>query len=110
MPVSKSRLSYDDCFSLFEKALEDSKGARYQVPGGLHGKNQYFIMRMHQARWLDREENASIHEKGHPLHGRSIYDRLICQLKEDTEGGWWVYVSHTEIDPGEIEALSEIGE
>lgn len=109
MPVSSSILSYADCKSLFERALDDPKGARYQVANGVYGKNKYFVMRMHQYRDLDRKENRSLYEPGHLLHGRSVYDVLICQLKEDTEGKWWTYVSHTELDDAEIESLSEIG-
>lgn len=108
MPVSSSRLSYSDCFTLFDKALDDAKGARYQVADGEHGKNQYFRMRMHQARSLDRQDNKMMLPPDDPLYGRSVYDALIIQLKEDTLGGWWVYVTHTEINPEEIEALSEI--
>jgi len=108
MPVSNSRLSYSDCFTLFDKALEDTKGARYQVANGDYGKTKYFIMRMHQARALDRKDNKDLHEPGHPMHGHSIYDTLVCQLKEDSEHKWWVYVSHTEISEAEVESLSEI--
>lgn len=108
MPVSNSRLSYGDCFALFERALADPKGARYQCPPGDFGQNQYFRMRMHQARSLDRIDNKTMYEIGDPLYGRSVYDVLIVQLKEDTEGKWWTYVSHTGIDEGAIESLSEI--
>lgn len=108
MPVSSSRLSYDDCFTLFDKALADTKGARYQVSGGDYGKNQYFRMRMHQARALDRADNKLLFNLGDPLFGRSVYDTLVIQLREDTEHKWWVYVTHTEIDAAEIESLSEL--
>ncbi len=108
MPVSESRLSYTDCFTLFERALADPKGARYQVGDGEHGKNQYFVMRMHQARALDRKDNRAIYEPGEPLYGRSVFDVLVCQLKQDSEEKWWVYVSHTELDESQIEPLSEL--
>lgn len=108
MPVSNSRLSYADCFTLFDKALDDTKGARYQVGNGEEGANRYFVMRMHQARSLDRQDNKILHSLGDHLYGRSVYDPLICQLKQDTKGGWWVYVTHTEIDEALIESLSEV--
>lgn len=111
MPVSNSRLSYSDCFSLFDKALEDSKGARYQVNGGVkYGDSHHFRLRMHNARSIDRKDNKEVFGIGDPLYGRSVYDPLIIQIKEDTEGKWWIYVRHTEIDESEIEALSELGE
>ena len=108
MPVASARLSYTDCFTLFERAYEDPKGARYQAGDGSYGQNKYFSMRMHQARAIDRQDNKELFPPGDPLYGRSIYDALIVQLKEDAEGKWWVYVSHTEINQSEIESLSEL--
>lgn len=108
MPVSSSRLSYSDCFALYERALADKTGARYQVPPGEYGKNKYFVMRMHQARAIDRKDNKALYEVGDPMYGHSPYDVLIVRLLQDTEGLWWVYALHTEIEDGEIEALSEI--
>lgn len=111
MPVSSSRLSYRDCFTLFEKALEDTKGARFQVNGGdIYGDAYHFRLRMHQARSIDRKDNRALHpDPGHPLHGRSLLDPLVIQIKgPDTEGKWWIYVKHTEIDVNDIESLSEL--
>lgn len=109
MPVSSSRLSYSDCFTLFDKALEDTKGARYQVSGGASKSDAwYFRLRMHNARQIDRKDNKEIYEVGTKLHGRSIYDPLLIQIKEDIEGKFWIYVVHTEIDGAEIESLSEL--
>lgn len=111
MPVSNSRLSYSDCFTLFEKALDDSKGARYQVNGGLsRGDAWQFRLRMHNARQIDRKDNKELYEVGTKLHGRSVYDPLLIQIKPDIEGLWWIYVVHTEIDGNDIELLSEVGE
>lgn len=109
MPVSNSRLSYSDCFTLFNKAYEDPKGARYQVNGGKNrGDSWQFRLRMHNARQIDRKDNKEIYEPGDPLYGRSIFDPLIIQIKQDTEELWWIYVVHTEIDGDQIESLSEL--
>lgn len=109
MPVSNSRLSYSDCFTLFEKALEDAKGARYQVSGGESRSDAwYFRLRMHNARQIDRKDNKELFELGDPLYGRSIYDPLLIQIKQDVEEKWWIYVVHTEIDGDQIESLSEL--
>lgn len=113
MPVSSSRLSYSDCFTLFEKALDDAKGSRFQ-PKASSGTNNYgdcyhFRLRMHQARAIDRKDNRELFEKGDPLFGRSVYDPLKIQIKgPDTEGMHWIYVIHTEIDVNDIESLSEL--
>lgn len=111
MPVSNSRLSYSDCFTLFDKALEDTKGARFQVSEGKHhGDAWQFRLRMHQARAIDRKDNRELYQLGDPLYGHSVYDPLIIQIKTDTEGKYWIYVKHTEIDADQIEALSELEE
>lgn len=111
MPVSNSRLSYSDCFTLFDKALDDTKGARFQVNGGTsHGDSWQFRLRMHQARAIDRKDNRELYKLGDPLYGHSVYDPLIIQIKKDTEGLYWIYVKHTEIDATQIEALSEMEE
>lgn len=111
MPVSSSRLSYSDCFTLFDKALADAKGARFQVNGGdNYGDAYHFRLRMHQARSIDRKDNRSLYPDPHsPLHGRSEFDVLVIQIKgPDTEGKWWIYVKHTEINVDDIESLSEM--
>lgn len=109
MPVSNSRLSYTDCFTLFDRALDDKKGVRYQVnKGASRGDAWQFRLRMHNARQIDRKDNKELYEVGAPLYGRSIYDPLLIQIKQDVEQKWWIYVVHTEIDGDEIEALSEL--
>lgn len=109
MPVSNSRLSYSDCFTLFDKALESKKGARYQVNNGVnHGDSWQFRLRMHQARAIDRKDNRELYSLGDPLYGHSVYDPLIIQIKVDTEGKYWIYVKHTEIDVTEIEDLDDV--
>lgn len=109
MPVSSSRLSYSDCFTLFDKAHADVKGARFQVNGGdSYSDAWYFRLRMHQARAIDRKDNKEIYEIGDPLYGRSIFDPLQIQIKADTERKWWIYVKHTEINVDDIESLSEL--
>lgn len=113
MPVSSSRLSYSDCFTLFERALEDTKGARFQPKAsksdGNYGDCYHFRLRMHQARAIDRKDNKEIYEPGEPLYGRSILDPLVIQIKgPDSEGLHWIYVTHTEINVEDIESLSEL--
>lgn len=115
MPVSNSRLSYSDCFTLFERAHADPKGARFQPKPSKtndnYGDCYHFRLRMHQARAIDRRDNKSLFadEPGAPLYGRSILDPLIIQIKgPDSEGLHWIYVTHTNIDVDDIESLSEL--
>lgn len=107
MPISNSRLSYSDCFTLLDGALADPKGARVCI--GEYGQAIFFRMRVNQARAIDRKDNKEIYsEVDHPLHGRSIYDPILTRVLEDTDGQWWVYAIKTELDPSRVEGLSEL--
>ena len=89
---------------MFDEALAGKHGARCIV--GSYTKANFFRMRMHQARAIDRKDNMELYpDPGEALHGRSLYDQLMLQLREDVEGHWWVYAVKTELDPGRIERL-----
>lgn len=105
MSISKSRGAYNDCRDLFERAVEDPKGCRVFI--GPEGQAQHFIMRMHQARQLDRNDSAEVYEFGHPMYASSPWDRFKCYKREDKDG-WWVYVEKVELNVGNVENLSEI--
>jgi hypothetical protein len=108
MSISTSRLSYQDCFELMEKAIEDSKGVRVSV--GTYDKATFFRMRCHTARQIDRRDNKTIYKEGEKLHGASIYDALTFRIKRDVDDEWWVYAEKTELEAGAVESLSELGE
>ena len=108
MSISNSRLSYSDCYELLDGAIADSKGARVWV--GTHADATFFRMRVHQARTINRKDNQEIYEPGDPLYGSSVYDKVVIRLKEDEVGEWWVYAEKMALEPGAVEALSELGE
>ncbi len=108
MSISTSRLSYTDCFEFFDKAIEDSKGARIIL--GSYADANFFRMRCHQARKIDRQDNLKIHDVGTKLHGASLYDQVSLRIKEDSEGQFYVYAEKTELDLGDVEGLSELEE
>ncbi len=106
MSISTSRLSYTDCFDFFDKAIEDDKGARI-IMGSFADAN-FFRMRCHTARKIDRQDNLKIHDKGTKLHGASIYDQVALRIRQDEEDNYWVYAEKTTLDPGKVEGLSEL--
>lgn len=83
MPPSNSRLAMADCFEVFDKALEAPKGIRVRFPDIGAAKN--YQMKLMRARAQNREDNLGIYPQGHPLHGRSPYDRL--QVSFDYDNG-----------------------
>lgn len=106
MPLPTSLQSYGDCLDFFERIVDDPKGGRIRL--GTYEKASAFRMRCNAARQLHREENKKIHEPNTPLYGASEYDPFQLQLKDDTEGQWWVYAVRSALDPEAVELLSEV--
>lgn len=106
MSISTSRLSYADCYELMDRAVADAKGVRIFI--GSEDKATHFRMRCHTARQINRRDNEKIYPVGQPMHGASPYDALTFRIREDDEGQYWVYAEKSELDPGDIEPLSEM--
>jgi hypothetical protein len=100
--------AYEDCFSLYQRALDDPIGARACFTTESGAKT--FQMRMHQARALDRRESMRIYTRDQPQWGKSEFDVLkVLSAQEDTEGNWWIYVQRHGVEIKVIESLSELG-
>lgn len=106
MPLPNSLQSYQDCLDFFEKVVDDQKGGRVFM--GLHKDAYNFRIRCNKARTLHREENKKVHPENTPLYGTSEYDPFQLKLLEDTEGNWWVYAVRTQLDPSDVELLSDL--
>ena len=105
MSLSNSRLSYTDCFDLLDRALDESRGLRIEVPD-LNAAN-YLRMRIHHARQIDRNENKITYpEPDAPLHGRSPYDILVVRI-ESVNGSGWVYLDKQKVDIISVEAIPD---
>ena len=108
MSLSNSLLSYTDCKTFLDAALDDELGARLDFTSS--GAGQYFISRLHQFRVLDRKFNAEVHPPGSHFHNRSIYDALVCRLKQGQGNTWWVYVEHSAMRIEGFQKLSEVAD
>jgi len=62
--------------------------------------------RIHQARKIDREENKDAYEEGHPMHGQSNYDKLVCRIKS-SNNHTYLYLEQRNAENFEVEPLSE---
>lgn len=102
MALSNQIAAYGDCFEIFEQARET--GAR--VCFNTKGEAQHFMMRMHQARSLQREESCRLYEPTDVRWGKSSYDRLtVRQPIEDSDGFWWVYIEFASANIVAVERL-----
>lgn len=108
MSISTSRLSYLDCYAVYDKAVADEEGVRVLMPD--LDKATHFRMRMHTARKINRKDNADVYEVGHPMHAASEYDPFVIRLRPASNGSWWVYVQHQKIDLNEVQPLSQVQE
>ena len=103
MSLNNSRRSYDDCFSLFDRALEADRGIRVEVDD-IRAAN-YLRMRMHHARTIDRRDNKLIYpDPEDAMHGRSIYDIFVIRI-EDGEPKAWVYLDKEKVTIGRVEQI-----
>ena len=103
MSLNNSRRSYDDCFGLFDRALEADRGIRIEVDD-IRAAN-YLRMRMHHARTIDRRDNKLIYpDPEDAMHGRSIYDVFVIRI-EDGEPAW-VYLDKEKVTIGRVEEIA----
>lgn len=108
MALSNQLAAYSDCEEVFAAAKADKVGTRASFETDAQAK--YFRLRLNHYRVLLRRESAQMYEKIDPQYGKSDYDEFICQVKEDTEGKFWVYVSRVNNEILAIESLSEIAD
>lgn len=87
MTTSNSRLSYEDCFSILDKAVASPNGLRIKFKE--HGDALHFRLRCHCARAIDRHDNKQTYpgpnlesgDAGHPMWGRSVYDDIVIKVR-----------------------------
>jgi hypothetical protein len=103
MTISESRLAYEDCYDVMQRALEKNSGVRVGFDN--FGEATFYRMRMNQARQLDRRFNRERYPIAHPMHGRSEYDALMFRIREQG-GKHWVYADRKPMR-GVVEEITE---
>lgn len=102
MSLSNRIAAYDDCIDIFETAL--ASGAR--VCFETEGAARHFMMRLHQARALQRQESSRIYEPTDLRWGKSSFDKLAVRHPvQDDEGFWWVYIEYANAKIVAVERL-----
>lgn len=108
MSLPTSLLAYADCIEAFDKCLEAASGMiRLKMPD--YGAANFFRMRLHNARSLDRRRNREIYsaQPDHPMFGCSPYDPITAKVRH-TDDSWWVYLKKISIDGIVIEEVTEL--
>lgn len=106
MPLPNTIDSYTPELEIFERALDDARGARvcYASRELAHQGRSRF----QQARVLDRQQSKRIYKPEDKLYGKSAFDVLICRMREDASGEWWVYIERHGREILAVESLSEV--
>lgn len=104
MSLPKVRNAYQDCFALYDKALEAPHGIRFRVASSDIAIN--LRMRLHTARTVDRDENSALHPRGTPMHANSVYDPLQVLIRTDDDACWVYIEPRTVAIIGDIEELT----
>lgn len=102
MPASTSRLAYEDCFNVYEQALDADKGVRIKFSD--YGDAMNFRTRLHYARTIERKDNKEIYAVGERLHGRSVYDVIRCTIR-NIEGSFYIYLE--KLATPEVESIED---
>lgn len=104
MTLPTHRVSYQVEYEILDKALGDEIGARVRLPS--YEAAAHLRARIHQARKIDRDENTEAYEEGDPLHGQSVYDKLVCRIKS-SEDRTYLYIEQRNAENFEVEPLSD---
>lgn len=106
MSLPTALRAYDECRALYDRALDDPKGARACLD--TYDACFAFRTRMHYFRRLDAKANAKAYPEDHPSHGTSIYDTLMVRIVRDEDGKYWLYIEPRAGGITAIEGLSEL--
>lgn len=104
MSLSDAKWAYKDCYDLMDKALKAERGIRVHLAD--YNSANYFRMRVHKARAVDRMEMRKAYLPEDPKYGCSEYDTLVCLLRVE-DGEHYAYIQKGGIEILGIEEITE---
>jgi hypothetical protein len=91
MSLPEQTAAFQDCYDLFERAQNSTKGIR--IPVADERAARYLRLRLNHARVLERREAQKLYERHDPRHNKSINDKFRVTYLPTVEGdGYWVYI------------------
>lgn len=66
-----------------DRALANGRGLRIRCD--TLGEANGLRTKIYKMRLRDRKDNLATYDEGHPLHGNSVYDILVCTPTRDPE-------------------------
>lgn len=105
MSFNKSTLAFDDIKAAFERALAAPKGIRIPCPN--RGAAINLRSRFNYVRMMDREATLRIYPDGHPMQGRSMYDKLVLRVPaRDQPDAAILYIEPRSVEDLNIEEIA----
>ena len=75
---NKSPLAFDDLREVFEKAMNADRGLR--VVCKTRSEAIITRSRLNYLRKMDRKDNGVTYQSDHPMHMRSVWDKLVLRV------------------------------
>lgn len=107
MSISTSKLAYEDCYDILDRALNAPSGIR--VAAETRGQAVQLLTRLNYARTLERELSKEIHHPESSDYNVSQYDTLQVRRPREEDSKWWIYIVRRG-QSVEIEELEASGE
>ena len=93
MSLPNQTAAFPDCAEAFERASQAAMNRSVtRVCFATESEARVFRFRLQHYRALLRRDSKRIYPTDDPRYERSEFDSLICKLKEDATGEWWVYI------------------
>jgi len=102
MPSSNSRTAYEDCFDLWNRALDSPRGIQVLISD--FGAARHLRTRLHYARSLDRAQSREVYEVEDPQYGTSPFDPLVVRFREH-DGRCWVRIEHRTVNLADVQEI-----
>lgn len=108
MSLTDQRAAYEDCYRLYQEAVDSPKGAGVRIPRPSQNDAKFFALRMNKARSIQRRDSRRVYPPDHHLFDTSEFDHLqVCVRGPDPTGEWWVEVKPHAINLDYIEPLAD---
>ena len=109
MSLTDQRAAYEDCYRLYERAVNSRRGAGVRVPFPTENEAKFFALRMNKARSIQRRDSRRIYSLDAPLYDTSEFDHLQVIVRPDSADPpeWWVFVKPHAVAFDVIEDLAE---
>jgi hypothetical protein len=104
MSFNKSEMAFDDLRPHLDRALGSERGIKIICEN--YAQAIVLRARFNYYRKLDRQSNSKTYPEDHPLHGHSIYDRIVLRVpKKGADNDHCVFLEKRMFDTWTVEEI-----